>query len=281
MRIQLASDLHLEMLERYYPGERLIAPAAHADLLVLAGDIANGPRAIQLFAHWPVPVIYVAGNHEFYDSQWQETRALLKASAAGTSVVFLDNELADLSVFEQWASVRRDELARIRILGSTLWTDYELLGPTTRQEAMTIAQSRIADHRTIQVGDGRFGPGMALEDHLASRAWLSRELAKPYEGTTVVVTHHGPHPSSVHPRYAGDSCNAAFVSDLTELVHKTDLWLHGHVHDNFDYRVGQCRVVANPRGYALNRGRVAFEDLVFENLAFQWNCVFDTGARVS
>ena len=57
LRIQLASDLHLEMLERSFLGERLIAPAAGADLLVLAGDIANGTRVIELFAQWPVPVL--------------------------------------------------------------------------------------------------------------------------------------------------------------------------------------------------------------------------------
>jgi hypothetical protein len=67
------------------------------------------------------------------------------------------------------------------------------------------------------------------------------------------VTHHGPHRNSVHPRYAGDLLNAAFVSNLTPLVEQADLWIHGHVHDSFDYIVGRCRVVANPRGYARNR----------------------------
>lgn len=64
MRIQLASDLHLEPLTDRFPGERVVAPAPDADLLVLAGDIANGLDGVRLFADWPVPVLYVMGNHE-------------------------------------------------------------------------------------------------------------------------------------------------------------------------------------------------------------------------
>jgi hypothetical protein len=86
---------------------------------------------------------------------------------------------------------------------------------------------------------------------------------------TVVITHHGPHPASIHARFAGSAINGAFVSDLAELVAQADLWLHGHVHDSFDYRVGRCRVVANPRGYAQNRKEVdAIDALRFENPAF-------------
>ena len=74
MKIQLASDLHLEFLEKF-PGARIIEPALGADLLVLAGDIHNGTKAIEHFVDWPVPVIYLAGNHEFYNLSWEQTRA--------------------------------------------------------------------------------------------------------------------------------------------------------------------------------------------------------------
>jgi Icc-related predicted phosphoesterase len=98
---------------------------------------------------------------------------------------------------------------------------------------------------------------------------LHEQLAKPFEGKTMVITHHGPHPKSVHPRYSGDPLNAAFVSDLTPLVEQADLWIHGHVHDSFDYTVGKCRVVANPRGYARNRLYAdGPEQIVWENPAF-------------
>jgi hypothetical protein len=95
----------------------------------------------------------------------------------------------------------------------------------------------------------------------------------------VVLTHHAPHPDSIHARFAGSPVNGAFVSDLTELVAQADLWLHGHVHDSFDYRVGRCRVVANPRGYAQNRNDAgSIDELVFENPAFQRQLVIDLPA---
>jgi Icc-related predicted phosphoesterase len=67
----------------------------------------------------------------------------------------------------------------------------------------------------------------------------------------VVVTHHAPHPLSVHPRYAGSALNASFASDLSEMMElwQPELWVHGHVHDTFDYVVRNTRVVCNPRGY--------------------------------
>lgn len=279
LRMQLASDLHLEVLESRFPGERLIAPTADADLLVLAGDVANGRRAIELFADWPVPVLYVAGNHEFYDLNWETARADLRQAARGTSVQFLDNDVADLSIFRHWWAPRREKLDRVRFLGSTLWTDYRYDAGMTQRELMEHAEMRIRDHTVITTGEGRFTAAHALRDHELSRAWLERELASPFTGKTIVLTHHAPHPLSVHPRYQTvDSLaiNAAYVSDLEPLLRMADVWCHGHVHDSFDYRVGGCRVVANPRGYAKNRNSaVTVSDLRFENAEFQWACVID------
>lgn len=282
LRIQLASDLHLEMLERSFPGERLIAPAADADLLVLAGDIASGTRALELFAQWPVPVLYLAGNHEFYGLDWKTTRADLRRAARGTSILFLDNDVADLSAFEHWSASRRQVLGRVRFLGTTLWTDYRYNAGKTQRQLMEHAELRISDHRVIRTENGRFTAAQALCDHEVSRAWLERELGQPFDGKTVVLTHHGPHPLSVHPRYLSMDAlatNAAFVSDLTPLLQQADLWFHGHVHDSFDYQVGRCRVVANPLGYAKNRNVVArVGDIEFENAGFKWACLIDIEA---
>ncbi|MCY1375649.1 hypothetical protein D9M69_630790 [compost metagenome] len=145
---------------------------------------------------------------------------------------------------------------------------------------MENAALRINDHRLIRTQSGElFSPEHALRDHEVSRAWLKQELSKVYDGKTVVITHHAPHPLSVHPRYAGDATNAAFASDLTELLQKADVWLHGHVHDGFDYSVAGCRVVANPRGYARNVSSATDAgSLQFENTAFEHACVVDTHA---
>ena len=262
MKIQLASDLHLEFLQREFPGERLISPAYGVDLLVLAGDIGNGTQAIDLFQDWPVPVLFLAGNHEFYGHSIQQMRVDLRQAASGTSITFLDNDSVDFG--------------GVRFLGTTLWTDYRLELNRTQRQLMEKAELSINDHNRIVCQEGRFTAAKALAEHELSRAWLDRELNRPSDGKTVVITHHGVHPLSVHPRYAGNPVNAAFVSNLTELLPKADLWLHGHVHDSFDYKVGGCRVVANPLGYARNvRSAAKAGELDFENKGFQWACVIE------
>jgi predicted phosphodiesterase len=267
MRIQLASDLHLELLARTWPQERLVEAVPGADVLVLAGDIDRGLRTIERFARWPVPVLYVAGNHEFYDAQWEQLRAQMRQAAEGTAIRFLDDDAVTLG--------------GVRFLGSTLWTDYRLTGRSPA-EAMAVAEDFLLDHRRIQTRSGPFRAAQALEDHLRSRAWLARELSTDPGMPTVVVTHHGPHPASVHARFAGSPVNDAFISDLSDLVGRADLWLHGHVHDSFDYRVGRCRVVTNPRGYAQNRKEVAsVEQLRFENPAFAGELLLELPARPS
>lgn len=263
MRVQLASDLHLEFLARTFPGERLITPAHQADVLVLAGDISHASSAVELFKNWPVPVLYIMGNHEAYGGCIEAVQEELAHAAHGTSVRFLERDVADFG--------------GVRFLGCTLWTDYRLRSNRTQRQLMENAQLRLNDHRLIRMRDGElFSPEHALRDHELSRVWLLQELSRPYDGKTVVISHHGPHLLSVHHRYVGEPLNAAFVSDLSELLPKADLWLHGHVHDSFDYRVAGCRVVANPRGYALNKNAVeTAKELVFENNCFLRACVVE------
>ena len=238
MKLQLASDLHLEFAQRERPGTRLVEPAPGAELLVLAGDIHNGTLGIEAFADWPVPVLYVAGNHEFYDQQWEPTREQLRAACAGTAVRLLDHDVV--------------EFDGVRVLGCTLWTDFRLTDEPVAQ-AMAAVERGLTDYRVIATASGPLRAAQTLADHQASRQWLTGELARPFAGRTVVVTHHAPHPRSIHPRFAGHPMNPGFISDLTPLLASADLWLHGHTHDSFDYRVGGCRVVANPAGYLLRK----------------------------
>ncbi len=272
MLIQFASDLHLEFVERRWPQQRLLLPAPGAQLLVLAGDIHNGCRGVEAFADWPVPVVYVAGNHEFYDQSWQDTRARLREACDGTRVTVLDNDVLDIG--------------DLRILGCTLWTDFRLYtdarhpGPAQAQAvSMDIVERGLTDYRLIRSSSGLLRARETLADHEASRQWLTRQLARPWPGSTLVVTHHGPHPLSIAPRFAGHPINPGFISDLSPLMPHVDLWLHGHTHDSFDYRVGRCRVLANPAGYVLNRASPgAGVSLELENAAFDPMRVIEVAA---
>lgn len=234
MRIQIASDLHLDVLESRDANVSPLEVAADADVLVLAGDIHRGTRAVDIFERWPVPVVYVSGNHEGYGSHYAAVVAGLRKRAANTTVSYLERDAVVID--------------GVRFLGGCLWTDYQLYGD--RQSGMEYARRHNSDHAEIWLAPAqRFAPEHALIEHEATIGWLVSELAKPFDGKTVVVTHHGVSPDSIHPRFLGDPVNAGFLSDLRDLLGQADLWIHGHVHDSFDYRHGKARVVANPRGY--------------------------------
>lgn len=256
MRIQIASDLHLEFIENRWPGYRHIEPADGIDVLVVAGDIHQGTRGFGAFEDLGIPIIYVAGNHEFYKHTYEtlleelrnlnmpahEEKQECKGNTGNTG------EHLNTHFLEQEVCVLGTGADRVRFLGTTLWTDYALDGNPAA--AMDAANWALNDHRLIRVvGKKSFKPVHALAAHRRARAWLEQKLSEPFDGKTVVVTHHGPHPKSVHPQYVGDALNPAFTSDLTDLMGKARLWIHGHTHASVDYEVNGTRVVANPAGY--------------------------------
>lgn len=261
MRIQIASDLHLDALQSRFPQRALLEAAAGADLLVLAGDIHLGAGAVDIFSNWPVPVVYVSGNHEAYGSEYAEAVAEIGRRSAATQIHYLER--------------RSVEFNRTRFLGCCLWTDYALYGDLVR--SMDYAREAMSDHAAIQASGGEpFGPEAALAEHRRAVNWLEAELAKPFDGKTVVVTHHGVSPASIHPRFHDHPVNAGFLSDLRRLLPRADLWIHGHVHDSFDYRYDKARVVANPRGYPLNLAIAqSAAQLQWENAAFDPACVVE------
>ena len=214
----------------------LDVPATDADFLVLAGDIARPAAAIPWAARLGKPVVYVPGNHEFYGGSLDGTIAELKRLAAGTPVHVLDNEALVVD--------------GVRFLGSTLWSDFMLRGPgEPRAAAMREAERLMRDFQRIEA----FSPEESARLFRRNAAWLERMLREPHEGPTVVVTHHAPSPMSIHPRFAGSLLNGCFVSDAERLVdgRRCALWIHGHTHDSFDYRLNGARVLCNPRGYAM------------------------------
>ena len=261
MKIQVASDLHLEILSSRFPGYRVVEQT-DADVLVLAGDIHSQDQAVAAFADWPVPVVLLNGNHEFYGaSPERATVSLQLAAGRSANIHYLENQA--------WA------LGNVRFLGCCLWTDYELYGAA--DEAMEVAQRLLMDHSRIRVDDHMpFLPRHAREIHRASLEWLRVQLAIPHSGKTVVCTHHGPSAQSTHARFVDNPLNPCFMSNLDDLMQHADLWIHGHVHNSFDYHAGRARVVVNPRGYPLNFRQAAnVGDLRWENPGFNAGLVVE------
>ncbi len=232
-RIQVLSDLHLEF-SRALP----FTPPLKGDVVVLAGDIANGLEGLswakETFCQ--TPVIYVAGNHEYYrHSIPGMTEELVREGRARGIHVLSENSV---------------EVCGVRFLGTTLWTDYRLSGNFV--EAAAAAERGMTDFLRISTDPGprplRVSDVEVL--HFQARQWLAVELARPCE-KTVVVTHHAPSIRCIDPQYRRNPLAPCFVSALDDLVYRSqaELWIHGHTHFSTDFRTGRTRVVSNQRGY--------------------------------
>jgi hypothetical protein len=199
------------------------------DVLVVAGDTHDKPDALRRFAESlpaNTPAIFVLGNHEFDHKVFADALPAYRAALSGIPNVHL---------------LERDSVAvnGVTFMGANLWTDMR-----GGLDAPAVARVLSAfDMRGVTVDDL-----MAL--HSETVRWL--ETTYPRNGRhVVVVTHTAPSFRSQHPRFAGSALNGFFASDLDALVERLspDLWVHGHMHDAFDYAIGRTRVVCHPRGY--------------------------------
>ena len=242
MKIQLLSDLHLET-ESFDP-----APAPGAELTVLGGDIDSTWQAFNAFRGWPVPILYVAGNHEFDGRDVDSTWRALRARCEGVGITMLERE----SLVVAGADGRR-----VRFVATVRWCDFDLFGAAGRERAM-----RAAGYFMRLMGSTRGGAPYDAEamrsDGLACRAWLADELRRERGDwdTTVALTHFAPSLRSADPRYGGRPSTASFCNADDDLLPFASTWIHGHLHCRHDYTVahahGQTRVVSNARGHSFN-----------------------------
>ena len=277
MKIQLLSDLHLEVHPQF-----VAQPATGADVLVLAGDIGSYQSSTQVdgenfglerfsplpqYGGWPCPVIFVPGNHEYDAQDWDEAHARLRRICDRLGLIWLERDTAVLD--------------GVRFVGTTLWTDYDAIallddkvqaGDLGRLLKLRDKSFRAANFYLSKTGGTRHGqPFLAepmREQALVCQDWLRAALATPYaDGPTVAITHFAPSLRSHDPRYGLTPGTAGFCNALDELLPHADLWLHGHLHCASDYtatgrhedgRSWQCRVLANPLGYARKGEQAGF-----------------------
>jgi predicted phosphodiesterase len=272
MKLYVLSDLHVE----FAPFAPNPEAARAADVIVLAGDIHKDALGMawarEAFPN--KPIIYVAGNHEFYRQHWNAHLVQLREQAALHGIHFLENEAITIE--------------GMRFLGATLWTDFEYFGASRRSQNMRLAENALNDFRLIAVDPSlgsapcvptpepaykdrarRLTPQHTLQRHQETMNWLKAELAKGEPDKTVVVTHHFPHKNSCSPKWANDSLTSIFGSKLpNQVLLGARLWIHGHTHDSCDYRLGDSqhsvRVVCNPRGYPVLWFKDEFENTRFD-----------------
>lgn len=239
MKVQIFSDLHADVAQ-----PRPITVAPDIDAVVVAGDTCEGAERgfirLRGIVPMPIPIFAVLGNHEFYRRCWSEELANARAAAPHYGIHLLENDTV--------------VLGKVRFIGASLWTDYALFGMQNLPQAMLAAGDGLNDHKRIKWSKEpwrQFRTQEALLLHKRSRGFIETALAEPFDGATVVVSHHAPRPGSIHSRYKSDLLTAAYVSDLTAVIKtgRSDVWVHGHVHESFDYSVGATRVICNPHGY--------------------------------
>lgn len=234
MRIAVFSDLHLEF--------RTWSPPTNfeCDVVVLARDIGIGTDGLRWAnAHFDKPIIYVPGNHEFYDSEYHATLSELRSTAEALGIYLLSDNMVELN--------------GITFIGATLWTDFGLLDNV--DDAIWQAKRKMDDFRCIKFKQENIMRRLIPEDTLAfhhrSVAYITNALSKVYTTKNVVISHHSPSNHSTSPRYKGDYLSPAFTSNLDHLIERFNIsvWIHGHTHHFVDYALNNTRVVSNQRGY--------------------------------
>jgi Icc-related predicted phosphoesterase len=266
MKIALASDLHLEF------SDIILKNTENADVLVLSGDILvaedlhNHPEVhpndpvvipnlgrIQASAQrfrdfikrcsFQFPhVVVIAGNHEFYHGNWKASIQYLRDEYSKfTNVYFLEQELKTID--------------DVTFIGGTLWTDCNKGDPLTLH-ALGDMMNDFRVIRNDELGFTKLRPAHTMHRHRQTMQFMKVMLPTLTNSKVVVVGHHAPSPLSIHDRYKHNVhslMNGGYMSDLSEFIldhPQIKLWTHGHMHQPFDYKIGDTRVVCNPRGYA-------------------------------
>ena len=263
MRVSVVSDLHIDFADLTLPG---------GDVLILSGDVCEA-KSIKQAMYNPEMVlleherkdrrpdryfrflkeecadkyrhvIYVMGNHEHYGFQYHKTYNHIKEQMP-----------ANIHLLEREAI----EIDGVLFVGATLWTDMN------KGDQLTLYHMKdmMNDYRQVTMlneSNGayhRLQPEKTMADHYKTREYFKHVLeenrASGNPKPVVVCTHHAPSKASTKPKYQHDTImNGAYSSDLSEFIldnPEIKVWTHGHTHDNFDYQIGETRILCNPRGY--------------------------------
>ena len=243
-RVKCVSDLHLEACEHGFG----IPDLGSGEILILGGDILcarhfkkNGPlkkvyndflqKCVKNFDE----VLYINGNHEFYGYNVEGTFDVL-AEHLPKEIHYLENDYVKI----------KDTI----FLGCTLWTDFRNENPLEMMEASRY----LNDYKTIRIGSNyrKMNPDDTLGFHKKSKLFLQQKLKQFKNDKVWILTHHSPSYQSIHPKYRTERINGSYASNLDDLIlenQQVKYFSHGHTHSSFRYKIGECEVICNPRGY--------------------------------
>lgn len=282
MFIRPMSDLHLDFLKK--DGNPWWHPThLHTDedtVLVLAGDVAEAYIHIQDETNYSwlqdmserfKAVIWVAGNHDFWHcpNSFENSKTFfneLELRMARDNFFYLSKDCDPVII------------DGVKFIGDTLWTNFNKGNPND----MWDAQRRMNDYNFIQGRPGkRITPEELYREHQEAAKYIADNIAIKNSDKTVVVSHHSPSFKSAMGAYRHSRYNHFYHSDLDNLTHGVDLWIHGHTHESKDYIIEHtgCRVVCNPAGYPVYKPKhkdwdelgcyvTVKAEIVFQNKSF-------------
>lgn len=289
MKLALASDIHLEfgniILDNTEGADVLILAG---DICVAQHFADRKPTYLkhlekeyrQFFDHvckeFP-HVVYVMGNHEHYNGDVAHTENILKyhldygnlhileketwthmghTFVGGTLWTDMDQEngvamsyaQSAMNDFREVLNSNRMVTRKVPVYSKNpLWTpDGQNGGQYYKKEDGSLILEGYKDKSE----PARWTPEDSVADHKKMLAYVDHVTRDP--GSYIVVGHHCPSELSVAEAYKGNLLNAAFRSKLDDFIEarpQIRYWLHGHTHTNFNYWIGDTRVVCNPRGY--------------------------------
>lgn len=234
IRIQYASDLHLEFVENeQYLSQNFFEKSG--DILLLAGDVVllkYEDRFRDFFkklSNQYDQVLWIPGNHEYYRGN------ILSRESPFNEEVVPNVHLLNNNTFT---------FNNVHFICSTLWANVP-------DDFIRPVSYGMNDFRVIQRGNQLF----TVEDfnrlHDDSIKFIVTELEHFQGEKCVVMTHHVPTFLNYPPKYLGSALNFAFAVEHKEIIerYQPEAWIFGHVHCPADFTIGQCKMLANPLGY--------------------------------
>ncbi len=248
MKIQYASDLHLEFAENLsFIEHGGMVPVG--DVLVLAGDVSYlGDRKMWKRPFWDWcaeqfrETFVVPGNHEFYGG-----------FDIGRTIV---DYVLDVRPNVHYLNNRSVVLEDVELFFTTLWTKID-------PKRLWSVQQGMNDFRLGKLNGKRFCANDVDDLHQLCLEWLSRALAVSTTKHKVVVTHHCPTMRKEFNSYPGGALNSAFQVDLDAFIEgsEVDYWIYGHTHfgGGSGSMIGQTKLLSNQLGYVFQNEHLSFD----------------------